>query len=274
MGLFDGDPSDIMSMIMGGAGGMGGMPPMSTGEPGQSPFTPPHEYLRRIFGGGGGMDPAMSEGTAPFTPQPEPVATPPVPAQGFDGSSAAPVGMPPVQGLDLAPDMIAKNAAARGVPPPPVDLRPSWADARGADFGGVGAALTGTTVPMPKPRPGIMAQGGDEGPVGPTSVGGAPLAAAGPTSLGGPNGHTPLSGAKPAGAKPDGKDRLLEGLKGVKAPDAPALQRLGTPAAPRPTTAIKGGDIIALLQSLGAVGGGGGGGGAGLPPTLGAALRR
>jgi hypothetical protein len=74
-----------------------------------------------------------------------------------------------------------------------------------------------------------------------------------------------------AQSKPDGMGKLAETLKGVKMPASPELQRLGTPAAPRPTTQIKGGDLIALLQSLNASPGASS---YNLPSTLGAAIRK
>jgi hypothetical protein len=75
-----------------------------------------------------------------------------------------------------------------------------------------------------------------------------------------------------AQSKDGGKlDKFAAALKGVQAPKGPELQRLGTPAAPRATTAIKGGDIIALLQAINA---GQAGSNYNLPSTLGAALRK
>lgn len=137
----------------------------------------------------------------------------------------------------IAPEFLAKNAAARGVPPPPVDFTP----------GDVGAALTGSTVPMPQSRPQM---GGPGAPMDITS-----------------------EAQKSGVAAPEGQPKggLMDALKGVRAPAAPDLQRISSPAAPRPGPAIKGGDIIALLQSLGA---GRGGGGLDLPSTLGQALMR
>jgi len=62
---------------------------------------------------------------------------------------------------------------------------------------------------------------------------------------------------------------LADALRGVKMPAGPETQKLGTPAAPRPTGQIKGGEILALLQAMTA---GGGGTGYQLPSTLGQAL--
>ena len=155
-----------------------------------------------------------------------------------DGASAA---------LDMTPEAIARNAAARGVPPPPVDLKPQWADATGANFGGggLGAALTGGgPVPMPQARP---------QPAGP----GAPMDITSQAQQ--------ASMAQPQAPMGKAND-LMSSLRGVTAPKAPETQRISSPSAPRPSVSIKSGDIIALLQGLQQQGG--------LPPSLGAALRR
>jgi hypothetical protein len=51
--------------------------------------------------------------------------------------------------------------------------------------------------------------------------------------------------------------RLAEALRGVKAPAAPTAPQLSTPSAPHPTGSVKGGELMALLQSLGGGGVGG-----------------
>jgi hypothetical protein len=142
----------------------------------------------------------------------------------------------------MSPEVLAANAAARGISPPPVDLQPNAASSD------VGAALTGN-VPLPRPRP----EGTD---VGAQSKTGAPMDI--------------TSDAQKAGAGADGKKpSFLDALKGVKAPPNPEVQKISTPAAPRPTTAIKGGDLMALLTALNAAPGAGG---IKLPSTLGQAL--
>lgn len=161
----------------------------------------------------------------------------------------------------ISPEALASSAAARGVPPPPVDITPplrmpspgavdQWRTGVDSDMGGrpgeVGAALTGKTVGAPMD---ITSQAQKDT----VAAGGAP---------------TDMS----AQSKDKQKlDKFAEALKGVKAPPAPVLQKLGTPAAPRATTAIKGGDIIALLQAINA---GQSGSSYNLPSTLGAALRK
>jgi hypothetical protein len=179
----------------------------------------------------------------PFGPSPIPANV----AKGpFPNTPQAPLAATIPQNVSpvsMTPEALAANAAARGVPPPPVDLAP---DAGPTD---VGAALTGNTVPLPRPRP----QGTD---VGAQSRPGAPMDI--------------TSDAQKAGAGADGKKpSFLDALKGVKAPPNPEVQKISTPAAPRPTTAIKGGDLMALLTALNAAPGAGG---IKLPSTLGQAL--
>jgi hypothetical protein len=187
--------------------------------------------------------------------------TPPMPdfADRFGDASAAGVPpAPPMPASPISPESLAASAAARGIPPPPVDLAPplrmpppgatdAWRAGVDADMGGgpgsVGAALTGKTV-------------------------GAPLdltSQAQKTDLAAPTDMS--SQSKPKSAM----DKFSEGLKGVKAPAGPELQRLSTPSVPRPTTQIKGGELMALLQMLGPQAGGTD---YKLPSTLGAALRK
>lgn len=133
----------------------------------------------------------------------------------------------------ISPEALARNAAARGIPPPPVDVSP----------GTVGAALTGTTVPLPSPR----------------QQPGAPM-------------DITSEAQRASAAAPEAKpgNPLMDAFKGVKAPANPEIQRIASPATPKPSTAIKGGEIIALLQSLAQ----GKQGGLDLPSTLGQALLR
>lgn len=175
--------------------------------------------------------------------------------QRFDAARPQGVAPNPMES-PISPEVLARNAAARGIPPPPVDLTPQAPAAPtgheeptrlyGSTFGpeggsDVGAALTGKTVQAPMDiRPPIQQQQQDA----PTDV---------------------------SAQKKDGKlDKFAEGLKGVKAPANPELQRVSTPAAPRPTNSIRGGELMALLQLLG----GPSGAAPQLPTTLGGALRR
>jgi len=188
------------------------------------------------------------------------------PAPGFDErfSAARPQGnfpaAPSPMTSPISPEALAQSAAARGVPPPPVDVAPTpirmpdnnvgssgWRndfDTMANTGGDVGAALTGKTVSVP------------------------------PTDI-----RTPVQQQAEASTdvsaqskKDGGPPSLSDALKGVKAPTGPELQRLGTPAAPRPTTQIKGGELLALMQLLNSSGQAGSE--YKLPSTLGAAIRK
>ena len=153
----------------------------------------------------------------------------------------------------ISPEALGKNMAARGVPPPPQDFTPPAPEPfrlHGSTFGpedgnDVGAALTGKTREAIAPPMDIRSDVQKQQQDAPTDVS--------------------------AKAKDPSKlDKFAEGLKGVRAPANPELQRISTPAAPRPTNNIKGGELMALMQTLY----GGGPAQPQLPPTLGAALRR
>lgn len=217
-----------------------------------------------LFGDQGGMDWSQILGEASAMP---PVQPPPDFSQRF-GAAFPQTGNPPTMPQSpISPEVLAQNAAARGIPPPPVDVAPTipslppirqpaqdavnnWRKdsdmMRGVGTSDVGAALTGNTVDAaPKSFPG----------------------AGTPTSLAAPS--TDISAQSKTPAKKDELDAFAKALQGVKAPAAPVLQHLSTPVAPRPSTQIKGGDLIALLQSLNAAPGAGG---LKLPSTLGQAL--
>lgn len=189
---------------------------------------------------------------------------------GTPGAGGMMPQVPQIPQSALTPEILAKQFAARGVPPPPVDVAPQPAPSldpiRMPDnnvgssgwrqdydtMGGspdVGAALTGKTVQQPP----VMAQGGGAE---------APMNLKSSAQMAGEAGAAP--------AKPGGLDKFADALKGVKAPANPEIQRLGTPAAPK-ATAVKGGDIIALLQALNAAPGASE---YKLPSTLGAAIRK
>lgn len=161
-------------------------------------------------------------------------------------------GMLPPAMPQVTPELLAKNAAARGVPPPPVDIAPTAPSSLG---GSVGAALTGNTVPMPQARPTDMSAS--------ARPPGAPLDITSPAQN--------VATAAAAGGLDKKFGDIGTALKGVTMPKGPELQKLGTPSAPRATTAIKGGDIIALLQSLNAAPGASG---LKLPSTLSQAIGR
>lgn len=131
-----------------------------------------------------------------------------------------------------SPASVAAEATAAGIPPPM--LPPAGAE----PVPDLGASLA---MPMPPPRP--------------------PEA--------GPSGSQLANSAQ---ASAPGENALLQTLRGIKAPPQPAAPKMGSnPAAPQASaSAIKGGQIQALLQMLQMSGGGGGG--LALPPTLNRAL--
>lgn len=188
------------------------------------------------------MVPQMS--TPPAAPAPPP---PPMMAGGAGGGpwlpwqplpqgpAATPPAAPPVGGS--MPEAIAGQLARWGVGP--------------------GQVLPGLAAPQGGPSVGaLLAPGGGMG-VGGEVARDAAAAAIPPTAA-------PASGMAP---KAPGMGNPFQGLT---MPTAPAAQKVSTPAAPRPTGTIKGGELLALLQALGA----GGGQPGGLPiPSLASAVR-
>lgn len=59
----------------------------------------------------------------------------------------------------------------------------------------------------------------------------------------------PADTAKPAATD---NSKLLSTLRGVQAPPQPQLQKISTPAAPRPHSAISGNNLLPLLEAIGA----------------------
>lgn len=161
------------------------------------------------------------------------------------------------------PELVAAEMAAKGVPPPTAPVNYAGGDALGAALEGGPQGVdpnfnpAASPVPIPTPRPQVPGAGAAATPPSTVHEEGAavdPAAAAAPgsaeASLTNPNMKT-LAGA----------------LKGVQAPANPALQKLGTPAAPRPGQAVRVGELMQLLGLMG-----GQGGERKLPPTLGMAL--
>lgn len=172
-------------------------------------------------------------------------------------------------GLGVGP-----NAAGAGLgaapnlapPPPPVQPTPSVPglgalfDPTGgmtpADYGG-GSNIPQTQTPgtaLPPARPDSAPAGG--------FYGGSPgsNAALKPVD-GGPQ------------TQPGAGNALTSALRGVVVPKPPDAQKVSTPAAPRPTAAIKGGELLQLLELLNASSNAGAGNQAlKLPSTLGGAL--
>lgn len=188
-----------------------------------------------------GMDPTFAQrfqggGPPPvMPPMPPPMPTGPTPAQS-----------------PISPEALAATAAARGIPPPAQDASVNPGDSmrmpdagavedwrRSSGPGGeVGAALTGNS------------------PGAPTDI----TSQAQKSSM-----------ATPMKKEEDKMGDFAKALRGVKAPADPVMQKISSPNAPRPTTQIKGGDIMALLQALNAAPGAGG---LKLPSTLGEAIRK
>jgi len=179
-------------------------------------------------------------------------------------------GMPPdTMGPNMspiAPEALAQSMAARGIPPPVNDLGPT----------------DPTAAPVRMPPPDAVQAWRNDSDMVMNSATGMPAASNAPsvegpatTTTGGPSVGAPVSLAPPstdasAQSREEKKEpTLADALRGVKMPASPVTQKLGTPAAPRPTGQIKGGEILALLQAMTA---GGGGTGYQLPSTLGQAL--
>jgi hypothetical protein len=193
------------------------------------------------------------------------------PAPGFNDRFGAAFPRSPI-----APEQLAQNLAARGVPPPPVDIP-------------VGAALTGNdgvvnpNEPFRMPDQRSVDNWRADTDVTNAGIGGSPA----PKGMGGSAPGAPMNIQSPvqqqqvaqagaptdisASAKKPGGDSLLDALKGIKAPASPEIQRFGTPAAPKVTANIKGGNLLAMLQALNV---GQGAGDRNLPATLASALRR
>lgn len=123
--------------------------------------------------------------------------------------------------LTKSPEALAPLFAQMGPPPPP---RPPMQS--GAGF------LPGpqpTQTPLPTARP---TGGRPDAPLDLAAVGGMPT---GPT----------------AGAvQPTGAQNLQKALAGVKAPEAPQVQRISSPNAPRPQQIDQRSQIIALIEQL------------------------
>lgn len=191
--------------------------------------------------------------------------------QRFRGGPSAPLGNPEFQS-PIDPAVLASTLARQGIPPPPQDMTPKAAlpvpavdpvRLQGSTWGTEGPPPLGDGLGLPRGT-------GDTG-VAPGGVGAA-LTGNSPTDI-----RTPVQKAAeaPTDVSAQSKDKtpgLADVLRGTKMPAGPELQKLGTPAAPRATTAIKGGDLIALLQAMGM--NPAAGGGMKLPGTLGEAIRK
>lgn len=108
------------------------------------------------------------------------------------------------------------------------------------------ASGVGTTMPNPGASPWDPTPVQGPGPASPmpTKMGGIPGVAGTPTEA-----EAAMAQGKSGGGAPE---RLLAALRGIKAPPNPEMPKVGTPAAPRPTNQIKQGQLLALLQMMGA----------------------
>lgn len=164
------------------------------------------------------------------------------------------------------PAGLTPNEGSTPLAAPPMALSPPGTGMRQGRQGEdeLGAVLAGnapTPLPQSDPRKMAMQAGGPGG-------------AAGPITLGGPGGPTPFSGAGATGTPADQAKKaagIAAALKGVQAPAAPAVQKISTPNAPRPSGTIKGGELQALLSALNAAPGASG---IKLPTTLGSSIGR
>lgn len=175
------------------------------------------------------------------------------------------------------PEQIADFMATKGIRPGDFMRDPN----RAFDGAGVGAVPFAGT-PNPRTQLGSLLGGTEQQGVLPQSVQPTPVrttsytpgapgsiqqtAAISDAVAGGPvpPAQTPATTEVSAKAGPDAKaeksqtDKFVESLKGLKAPETPKPQTVYTPhaLAPAHAASIKGGNIAALLQLLGAQGGG------------------
>lgn len=160
------------------------------------------------------LDPNMSLGIGNLLDPRPPQQMPmvPPPSPVPAPSPAAPVG-------GSVPETVAQQMAQYGIGPQGVIQ--------------AGASLGDSLTPMPPPRP--MEAGGG-------AVPGAPM------DITPPGAAAAAAPAGPAG----GMSGLAQTLKGVQMPQQPTPQRISTPSVPGPRGQIKSGELLALMQALGA----------------------
>lgn len=154
---------------------------------------------------------------------------------------------------------IGSDTVASMNPPPTVPglgalFNPQTGGMTGNEYG-TGANIPQTGAPtLPNPQPPSRPDAGNYGGSPETNPALKPLA-------GGPQ------------TQPGAGNALTNALRGVVVPKPPDAQKVSTPAAPRPTAAIKGGELLQLLELLNASSNAGAGNQAlKLPSTLGGAL--
>lgn len=194
-------------------------------------------WLMNILTGAGSMFNPM--GSAAAAPNLQPIPKAPIGADMMGPGS--PSWMDPSLMMEFGrnPDAVAGAAVKAGIAPPALPTGPSLGESLEPPAT-VNHMSQG--IPLPRPRP---------------------------EAAGGSQYNATVNSAANAAA---GKNPMLDALKGLKAPVPPAQQKVSTPnPLPIKTGDIKGGELLALLASLG-MGGGAGAGGMKLPQTLGAAL--
>lgn len=153
-----------------------------------------------------------------------PPTTPPMPNMGPTGPAPAAGGDVPLGGS--VPETVAAHFARMGIGPQGViQAQPGQFGAAPSLGESLSPAPTASAVPMPPSRPMDISPGAN-------------------------GGSTAMSAnaAKPQG---DVAQRLLQTLKGVQMPPNPTIPKINTPSVPGPHGQIKGGTLLALLQSLG-----------------------
>jgi hypothetical protein len=147
----------------------------------------------------------------------------------------------PSQGMPQQPD---QSTMYPGMPPAPMPPLPEQvAGFLGNQNVTPQAFLQNPLAFLPKSG-GTPGLGDSLNPATPPAGGGVPLPTPRPQGANDPNAMAQA---------PDKAAGFLKALQGVKAPPAPTPQKVSTPSAPlgHATSAIKGGNLIALLTALG-----------------------
>lgn len=211
--------------------------------------------LQQIFASGAGPNAPMMP-----TPPPQLTLTPQGPgfADRFDASR--PSGVMPSS--PISPEAVAHNLAARGVPPPPVDVPP---------------AAASPAPNMPTYRNDVSPEAMDKWrasvDVGGALTGNSPVAGGTavppqqlPLNIKTPVQQTAEAAPTDVSASANQQGGLGKALSGLKMPANPTVQHIASPAAPKANARVQPSQLIALLQQLGI--------GGATPNPLGQAIRR